>query len=419
MLQQPATKRPFLKPDPSFGEFVALMALMMALTALSVDIMLPALSLMGTDLGLGADNDRQLIITFYLLGFAAGQPVFGPLSDRFGRKPPLYAGLVIFAAASVMAAFAEGSTMMLAARALQGFGAAAPRIIAIAIVRDRFAGRSMARVMSFVMMVFISIPIVAPSLGQAVMQFAPWRWIFLALLLASMLTLVWAWLRLPETHPESKRLPLSSRRLWSALVTITTTRQTMGYAIGFGFFYGVLMSYIGSAEQIFVDIYELEAAFPLVFGSIASFMILASLTNARLVERAGMRRVSHLALIAFLAVCSIMALAGYPEKPPLAVFALFIVATFFCFGLIGPNFNALAMEPMGHIAGTASSFIGFYTTVAGTFFGYLIGQSFDDTIRPLTIGFTALGLAALVTVLMVERGRLARPLSVADRASGK
>jgi DHA1 family bicyclomycin/chloramphenicol resistance-like MFS transporter len=169
------------------------------------------------------------------------------------------------------------------------------------------------------------------------------------------------------------------------------------------------MSYVGSAEQIFVDVYGLGTNFPMVFGAVASAMILASFINSRLVVRIGMRRVSHFALLAFLAVCGAMALFGYPEKPPLIVFCLFMAAAFFCFGLIGPNFNAMAMEPVGHIAGTASSFIGFYTTAAGATFGWLIGQSFDGTVRPLTIGFTLLVLAALASVLITERGKLARP----------
>ncbi|NJM34404.1 MAG: multidrug effflux MFS transporter [Rhodomicrobium sp.] len=407
MLQTPAEPG---RPDETrlpFAEFVTLIALMMALTALSVDIMLPALGTIGNDLGLDADNDRQLIIIVYLAGFAAGQVVFGPLSDRFGRKRPLYAGLAVYALASIAAAQADSAATMFAARALQGVGAAAPRIIAIAIVRDRFAGRQMARVMSFVMMVFIVTPILAPSLGESVMHLAPWRAIFAILFLASLVTLAWAALRLAETHPPELRLPLTPGRLSAALVTVVTTRQTAGYAIGFGFFFGVLMSYIASAEQIFVDVYGLGKSFPLVFGAIASVMIAAALINARLVGTFGMRRVSHIALLAFIGVCGVMALFGYPQKPPLALFCLFIASAFFCFGLIGPNFNALAMEPVGHIAGTASSFIGFYTTGAGAIFGYLVGQSFDGTVRPLAIGFSLLAIGALIAVLITERGRLA------------
>lgn len=412
MMLQSSSQKPDSRPDLSFVEFVGLIALMMAMTAFAVDIMLPGLAQIGDELGLAEANDRQLIITFYLAGFALGQLFFGPLSDRFGRKKPLYAGLVIFAIGAVMAAFATSAAMMLAARILQGIGAAAPRVIAIAIVRDRFSGRQMSRVMSFVIMTFIIIPILAPSVGQAIMALASWRWLFLVLLAASLVTIVWSWLRLSETRAAGDSLPLSVFRIAGAVRVVVTTRQTAGYAIGFGFLFGVLMSYVGSAEQIFVDVYGLGKNFPIVFGAVASAMILASFINSRLVVRVGMRRVSHFALLAFLAVCGVMALFGYPEKPPLIVFCLFMAAAFFCFGLIGPNFNAMAMEPVGNIAGTASSFIGFYTTAAGATFGWLIGQSFDGSVRPLSIGFTLLVLSALVTVLITERGKLARPQHV-------
>jgi DHA1 family bicyclomycin/chloramphenicol resistance-like MFS transporter len=396
-------------PAIAFSEFVAIIAVMMALTALAIDIMLPALGDIGRDLGLAEDNHRQLVITFYLVGFAVGQIVFGPISDRFGRKTPLYGGLVLLALASIVAATAQTAFIMFAARVLQGFGAAAARIIAVAVVRDRFAGREMARVMSFVMMIFIVIPIFAPLMGQGVMQLGNWRWIFGALVVSSLLTSVWVWLRMPESHPAEKRMPLSAERFAQAVRTVVTSRVTVGYSAAFSFFFGVLMSYVGSVEQIFVDVYGLGDRFPLVFGAIAFFMIPSFFLNSRLVRQAGMRRVSHIALIGFVGVCGLMALAGYPEKPPLIVFSLFIVATFFCFGLIGPNFNAMAMEPMGAIAGTASSFVGFFTTTAGALFGFLVGQSFDGTVRPLTIGFTVLGLAALVCVLVIERGKLAQP----------
>ncbi len=388
-------------------EFIGLIALMMALTALSVDIMLPALADMSRTLQVGHPNERQLIITFYLLGYSAGQFVFGPLSDHFGRKKPLYAGLLLFAAGTLLAIAAWNAPVMFMARVLQGIGAASPRVIAIAIVRDRFAGRRMARVMSFVMMVFITVPILAPAIGQAVLTAGPWPWIFLVLLAASLVTLVWSALRLPETHGERECIPLTWERLRHAIGAVVTTRQTVGYATAFGMFFGALMSYVGSAEQIFTDVYGLGTNFPLVFGGVATVMIPASFLNTRLVERLGMRRVSHLAVLGFLATCLVMAFAGFPGKPPLPVFCLFAGVTFFCFGLIAPNFNALCMEPMGEIAGTASSFVGFYTTGAGALLGWLVGQSFDGTVRPLVIGFTALAAAALIVVLVTERGAFA------------
>lgn len=394
---------PTLRSMP-LPEFIGLIALMMALTALSVDIMLPALAEMSRTLQVGHPNDRQLIITFYLLGFSAGQFIFGPLSDHFGRKRPLFAGLILFAAGTLLAIVAWNAPVMYAARVVQGIGAASPRVIAIAIVRDRFAGRRMARVMSFVMMIFITVPILAPTIGQAVLTAGPWPWIFLVLLAASLITLVWSAVRLPETHGERECIPLTPERIGRAIGAVVTTRQTVGYATAFGMFFGALMSYVGSAEQIFTDVYRLGTDFPLVFGGVATVMIPASFLNTRLVERLGMRRVSHIAMLGFLTACGVMALAGFPGKPPLAVFCLFAGVTFFCFGLIAPNFNALCMEPMGEIAGTASSFVGFYTTGAGALFGWLVGQSFDGTVRPLVVGFTLLALAALIIVLVTEHG---------------
>ncbi len=406
MLQTKDTPAASRQADMDFPEFVALMALMMGLTALAVDIMLPALADIGAAMQVAGPNDRQLVITFYLFGFAFGQMIFGPLSDRLGRKRPLAAGLVIFALADLVALLAINAPMLFAARAAQGFGAAAPRVIALAIIRDRFAGREMARVMSFVMMVFVLMPILAPAIGQSVMQIVIWRGVFGVLLIIALVVLAWSQLRLRETRAEGQRTAVP---LTGAIRTIFTSRQTIGYATAFSFFFGIMMSYISSAEQIFIDIYQLGDAFPLVFASVSSALILAAFANSRLVVRYGMRRVSHLALIAFLCVCVIMALSGFPERPPLVAFCLFMSATFFCFGLMAPNFNALAMEPMGSVAGTASSFIGFYTTAAGACFGTLIGQSFDGTVRPLTIGFVLLGTAALLSVVVTERGRLARP----------
>ncbi|WP_448192298.1 multidrug effflux MFS transporter [Azospirillum sp. sgz301742] len=394
--------------DIRFAEFVALIALLMAMTALSIDIMLVALPDIARTFAVAGPNDRQLIVTGYMLGFAAGQPFHGPLSDRFGRKPVLAAGLVIFALGSLGAALAPSFGWMLAARAVQGFGAAAPRVVAVAIVRDRFVGRDMARVMSFAMMVFIIVPVIAPAIGEGIMRVSAWPWIFGALFLAAAGALAWAALRLPETRPAEDRMPLSASALGGAFRTVVTTRCTVGYTIAMGFMFGSLLGYIGSAQQVFVDVYGLGALFPVAFGAIAGVMALASLTNARLVGRLGMRRVSHVALIGFVAACALMALAGFPEHPPLLALGAFLATTFYCFGLIAPNFNAMAMEPLGHIAGMGSSFVGFYTTAAGAFFGWLVGQAFDGTVRPMTIGFACLGLATLVSVLLTEGGALMR-----------
>jgi len=398
----------------SFLEFVSLIALLMALTALSIDVMLPALPQIGHALGVDDENNRQLVISVYFIGFAAGQFLFGPLSDHYGRRQPLLAGLALYIAGTIIALSSGSFAGLLVARVFQGFGASAPRVIALAIVRDRFGGREMARVMSFVMMVFIVVPILAPGVGEIILQLSGWRIIFYLLLFVAASSMIWAWFRLPETRHDEDRLPFSVASIWQATKLVMTTRQTAGYMIGMGFVFGLLLSYIVSAQQIFVNVYGLGPRFPVAFGAISCFLIAASGLNALLVRKIGMRGVSHRAIFAGLAVCALMALAGFPEKPPLLVFGLYMGIVFFCFGVIMPNFSALSMEPMSHIAGTASSLAGFYSTVAGAAFATAIGRSFDGSVRPLCIGITILFVATLVTVLITERFKLLQHKAAPD-----
>jgi DHA1 family bicyclomycin/chloramphenicol resistance-like MFS transporter len=290
--------------------------------------------------------------------------------------------------------------MLLAARALRGLGAAAPRVIAVAIVRDLYSGRQMARVMSFAMTVFIIIPILAPSIGQGLLEFGTWRWSFDALLIVGLITAAWAGLRLPETHREGAgEKPLG---LGAALKLALETPQTIGYALAAGFLFGCLMSYVSSAQQVFVDVFGLGRDFPLVFGAIACLMALASVTNANLVERLGMRRLSHAALSGFVLVSAALAAAAATGMATLPVFIVAMGGLFFLFGLVAPNFNALAMEPQGHNAGLASSIIGFVTTGAGAVCGGIVGHLFDGSVLPLTLGFLCLSLVAFAAVLWVE-----------------
>lgn len=392
---------------PGVAEFVAIVAAMIAVTALSIDIMLPALPEIGQTFGLADDNARQLVITCYIFGFALGQVIYGPLSDSFGRKPPLLAGLALFAVASVATLAVEDFTTLLLARAVQGFGGGSPRVIAVAIVRDLYGGRRMARIMSFAMMVFVIVPIVAPSLGQGLMELGEWRWVFGFLLLFS-IALMAVTLRLPETRPPGTRAPFSLVWLTGAMREILAERVAVGYTVATGFVFGCLMAYVNTAQQVFAGVYRLGDAFPLVFGGIAIAVALASLLNARLVERVGMRRLSHAALVGhFLSGAANLALAlALAASPPLAVYCLLVALNLFCFGFIMPNFNALAMEPLQRIAGTASSFIGCVTTGAGAVLGWIVGQQFDGTVVPLLAGFTLISAAALIAIAFTERGRL-------------
>jgi DHA1 family bicyclomycin/chloramphenicol resistance-like MFS transporter len=283
---------------------------------------------------------------------------------------------------------------------VQGFGGAAARVISVAIVRDLFVGRQMARVMSTVMMVFITVPIFAPTIGQALAHAGTWRWPFGVLLAVGVAGMIWAGFRLTETS--SRRLPPSFA---TAVSLVLSSGVTVGYTIAWGLMFGCLVSYISSAQQVFVDVYGLGAAFPVAFGGVACAMALASFTNSRLVQRLGMRRVSHSALVLFVVVASTLSFAASVGQPPFALFGLLLALCFYCFGLIVPNFNAIAMQPMGAVAGTASSLIGFTTTVTGAGLGWAVGRLYDGTVRPLAFGFAALGLLALGCVLLVEGRR--------------
>ena len=392
---------------PRFAEFVAIIAALMALTALSIDVMLPALPQMRDDFGLADPNLQQLVITSYVVGFAFGQLFHGPLSDWLGRKPVLLVGLAVYAAAS-LACFSAGSFgVLLAARFVQGLANAAPRVVAIAVVRDVYGGRRMAEVMSFVMMVFIVVPVLAPTVGSLFLVFGTWHLIFAALLVISLMFLVWTSVRLPETRPAASREPMSLAWLVSAFGLALTTRQTLGYTLATGVLFGSLMGYINSAEQIFVEVYRLGAWFPVVFGCVAAALAVASFVNTKLVGRVGMRRISHAALIGFAAIGVVhLGIATGFGQPPLAVFVVLMALGLFCFGLIMPNFNALAMEPMGRIAGTASSFVGAVTTGVAAGLGLWVGQQYDGSVVPLVAGFAFFGVAAVLITLVTERGRL-------------
>lgn len=392
---------------PNFPEFVAMIALLMATTAMSIDIMLPALSQIQHDFDTGGANNQQLVVTAYLLGFAAGQLFYGPLSDRLGRKPVLVFGLVLYAVTAFLCMIAGTYEVLLAARFLQGIATASPRIMAMAVVRDVYGGRRMAEVMSFVMMVFIIVPVIAPSIGGGFLLLGSWHLIFGFLGVVSLVTLVWTTIRLPETRPPESREPLSLGWLLQAFRETMTTRQTLGYTLAIGTVFGSLAGYINSAEQIFTNTYGAGQWFPVLFGGVAAALVGASFVNGRFVVRLGMRRISHGALICFILTAAIhLAVFKLIGEPPLWLFMTLLALDLFFFGCIMPNFNALAMAPMGRIAGTASSFVGAMMTGIGATLGWYVGQQYDGTIGPLVVGLAGLGVLGLVLVLITERGRL-------------
>ena len=392
-----------------FPEFVVVIAAIMALNPLAMDMMLPALPNIGSAFNIPVPNHLQLVLSTFLVGFGAGQFVMGPLSDRFGRRPVLIGGMTVYAVASVLAIAAPSFETLLLARALQGLGTSATRVIATSIVRDCYVGRRMASVMSLAMMVFIAVPVIAPSFGQAVLLVTQWRGIFVVLMAYGVLALVWSVLRLPETLPETERKSLAPRDVLDAFRQTLTNRQTLGYALAAGSVLGALFAFVFCAQQVFTGIYHLGHYFPLAFAGIAAGTAIAGFLNARLVGRLGMRVISHGALMLYIAVAGLMLLTTSLHALPLWLFLALSALMMFSFGMMVANFTALAMEPQGHIAGTASSLYGSITTLLGIAIGMSIGQSFDGTLLPFSIGFFLCTLAALAIVAVVEKGRLFQP----------
>ncbi|MCV9960547.1 multidrug effflux MFS transporter [Pararhizobium sp. BT-229] len=396
-------------PALSKPQFVALMALLMAINAISIDIMLPGLQEIGASLGVVDENTRQYVITAYLIGMGCAQLFFGPLSDRFGRKLPLLGGLGIYALCALAIVFVPSFTGLLALRFMQGIGAAATRVITISIVRDVYGGRMMAEVMSLVMMVFMIVPVIAPSVGQLIMIFAEWHMIFVVICVFAVFVATLVTLRLPETLSVEHRRPFTISSIVAAFRIVITNRVSLCYSLAASFIFGALFGFINSSQQIFVGIYGLGHWFPLVFAGFAGTMAVASFINSRLVKRYGMRRLSHGALIGFTITSLTWAMASIFGVLPFWFFVLLYASAMFQFGLIGPNFNAMAMEPLGHVAGTASSVLGFTQTIGGATIGALIGQAFDGSVTPLAIGFLTVSIIGLIFVLVAEKGKLFSP----------
>jgi DHA1 family bicyclomycin/chloramphenicol resistance-like MFS transporter len=379
------------------------MAALMASNALAIDAMLPALPAIGEALGVAEDNRRQLVITAYLIGFGVAQLGYGPLSDRFGRKGLLVAGLLFYGVFATAAGLAGSFTLLLAARAMQGVAAAATRVLVVSIVRDRYSGPAMARVMSLTMIVFMIVPILAPFFGQAVLAVSTWRHIFIGLGVYGALLALWTLLRLPETlAPEHKR-PLSLGKIGEAVWTTLRTRQSIGNTIAQTLLMGALFAFIGSIQQIVFDVFHRPELLAIVFACIAGPMAISSYANSKLVMRLGSRRILLIALAAFTGASAVHLGAAEAFGENIWTFVILQAATMACFGLIGANAGALAMEPLGHIAGTASSLQGVITTVGGALIGFGIGQQFDGTTIPFLAGFLLCGAASLAVAFWANR----------------
>ena len=393
---------------PGFREFVALIAFLGALQALGIDAMLPALPTIGHALGITDETRLQWIIATYIAGMGAGQLFWGILADRYGRRPIMLIGLALYLLASALSALAQTELTLLACRFLHG-AASASAVVCRSIVRDLYSGRRMARVMSLTFIVFLVVPVLAPSVGQLILVWLPWRWLFGSFALAAALTLAWAALRLPETlHPEY-RLTITAGHILHSTRVVITDPLSIYHTLAMTLLFGWLIAYVASVQQIFADVFHRPELMPAMFALCASGMGVASWLNARLVERLGMRVIGHAALLAFIAITAlhwVLARVGYET---MASFVIFQGVSLACLGMCSGNFGTIAMEPLAAIAGIGAALQGFISSVGAALIGALIGARFDGTTAPLALGGLLVGVASLLLVLVAERGRLFRP----------
>jgi DHA1 family bicyclomycin/chloramphenicol resistance-like MFS transporter len=379
-------------------EFIGLLAMMMAVTALSVDLMLPAFGDIRAEFGLVADSTAVAgLVTSYLIGLAAAQVFHGVLADRFGRRPVIFAGLAIYIVGAAASALAPTLGWLLVARFLWGVGAAAPRVITLSVVRDTYAGDQMARVMSFILAVFILVPVFAPSLGAVLTDRFSWRGMFWFTVVVAGAAWLWA-LRLPETLEDGNRLALRWPDLTRAGYKVLTTRATMAYTVALSFLFGAFVSYLGTSELIFSEVFDHGEQFPLIFGGLATVMGVGMLVNGRLVGRLGLERLIRTVMLCYLLVTTLLAgvVLLFDGLPPFPVFAGGLVLVFACQALLIPNINSAAMTPMGEIAGTASAVIGTLSLAGGAIIGALIDRWFNGTVAPISVAFLVCGLGGWI-----------------------
>lgn len=395
-----------LKPSPaaiSRTEFTVLIALLMSIIAISIDALLPALGIIRSDLKLLDANQVQLLITAIFLGMTFGQLISGPISDALGRKPILYFGLALYFIGSLVCYYGQDLTHLLIGRLIQGLGVSGPYVAAMSIVRDKYTGEQMAKIMSIVMLIFMGVPAIAPSLGQGILLLADWRSIFIFYIGYALVIGSWIFLRLEETLAKNNRIRLSASSFSAGFKEVATNKISMGYTLCMGCIFGSLIGYLNSSQQIFQDMFATGRLFTLYFGVLALIFGAASLGNAYLVERVGMRRLCDLALRGMIASAVIFLAVQYCVAVNLAMFMLFAGINFLCFGFIFGNSNAIAMEPMGHIAGIASAIIGAVSSAIALILGTCIGLAYNNTLLPVTLGFLLLCSIAWLAMKFANR----------------
>ena len=391
-------------------EFVVLMASLMALVALSIDSMLPALGEIARDLDAGDPNRRQLVIGVYLFAAALGALLPGALADRFGRRPVLFGALALYTLFALASALVTDFNTLLLVRGLQAFLSAGLSVLPNAIIRDSYEGDRMVRMMSTTALVFMAVPMLAPSYGQAILLFAGWRWIFGCTALLAVGVGIWAWLRLPETLDPANKQAIQLGAIFGNMRIALSDRSSIGYVIGGGVLWAGMFGFLNSSQQLVAEHFGAAERFPLLFAVMAGSMAVANLTNARIVERFGARRVSHTALFAFIAVACLQIWRAFSGNEQLWDFVALQSAQMCLIAFMGANFTSIAMQPFGRIAGAAASVQMFLRSVLSALLGAAIGQAYDGSARPLALALLTGGVLALALVMFSERGRLFRRL---------
>ncbi|MGB0870979.1 MAG: multidrug effflux MFS transporter [Flavobacteriales bacterium] len=382
---------------------IPLLALMMSFVAFSIDAVLPALGIIGKDLLVTDPNENQQIITSIFFGLAIGQLIYGPISDSIGRKPTIYVGFVFFLIGSFLCILAKDMTLMNIGRVLQGFGLSANRIVCIALIRDVFKGDEMAKVMSFIMTIFIIVPTLAPFIGQGILFFGDWKLIFYCLLIFTSLVTVWFAVKQKETLTVEQRQPFSISRISKVVVAIFKNEKSLNYTIVAGLIFSAFMTYLNMSQQIFQDLYGKTETFPMYFAIIAISIGLASFLNGRLVKRFGMYKIIKTALVAIITISGGFVLyIQHFGNPNFIVFILLLIPMMFSVGFLFGNLNAIAMEPLGKVAGIGASVIGSLSTMISVPISAYLGQLYEGNVMPLIAGFLVLSVAAISIVFWTE-----------------
>lgn len=402
----PISKPSSQTPKMQHKEFIVLMAMLMSIVAISIDAILPALDVVRSDFALANANHAQYLIGLIFIGMAVGQLVWGPLSDAKGRKPVLYAGILLYLAGSVICYLAPSFEILLAGRLIQGLGVAGPYVTSVSVVRDKYAGRDMAQIMSVIMMIFIMVPAIAPSLGQGILYIGSWRSIFVLYIGYALAITVWLFFRMEETLAPQNRISFTRAHLLHGLKEVVSNRVTIGYTICMGICFGSFIGYLNSSQQIFQSQFGTGELFTVYFGVLALVLGVASLANSRFVQRLGMHYICVRAFGAIVLASALFLSLHLLVDITLWMFLAYAVALFFSFGLVFGNLNAIAMEPMGHIAGIASAITGAISSVMSLAIGGFIGQLYNNTLVPMTTGFFVLGLLSLATMFWAEKGRI-------------